>query len=209
MQQILPLVALVLTLGALALAGAAVWSLRRRRLVRTSVHVLLAALVFSWAVLAGLLGVGIQGYHALTREELAAVVFTKPLGPHRFQARFRFPDGQERTFELRGDELYVDARILKWKPVANVLGLHTAYRLDRVSGRYLDIADERAAVRTVHGLMEDSLVDLFDLRRRYAMLAPLVDAEYGSASYVPADRSQRFELRVSTSGLLIRRAESP
>jgi len=35
------------------------------------------------------------------------------------------------------------------------------------------------------------------------LFAPLLDAEYGSASFVPAGE-RRIEVRVSTSGLLIR-----
>jgi hypothetical protein len=38
------------------------------------------------------------------------------------------------------------------------------------------------------------------------MLAPLLDAEYGSASFVPANGGKTYEVRVSTTGLLIREA---
>ena len=47
-------------------------------------------------------------------------------------------------------------------------------------------------------------VDLFGLRQRHAFLAPLLDAEYGSATYVPVTRPAELELRVSTTGLLLR-----
>jgi len=47
-------------------------------------------------------------------------------------------------------------------------------------------------------------LDMFSLRSEYALLAPLLDVEYGSASFVPVDRSSEWELRVSTSGLLFR-----
>ena len=49
-------------------------------------------------------------------------------------------------------------------------------------------------------------MDLFGLRRRYAFLAPLLDAEYGSATFMPATRPIELELRVSTTGLLMREA---
>jgi hypothetical protein len=39
------------------------------------------------------------------------------------------------------------------------------------------------------------------------VLLPVVDAEYGSASFVPAEGT--YELRVSTSGLLFRLVEEP
>ena len=77
---------------------------------------------------------------------------------------------------LRGDELYVDARILKWTPLANVLGLHTGFELDRVSGRYVDLDDEQELPRTVFSLVPERPVDLFSLRRRFPQLARVVDA---------------------------------
>jgi hypothetical protein len=98
----------------------------------------------------------------------------------------------------------VDARILKWHALANTLGLHTAYELDRVGGRYREIDKERATSRTLYALAQQKPVDLFDLRRRYAFLAPFFDAEYGSAAFVPVSEPAELELRVSTTGLLIR-----
>ena len=84
-----------------------------------------------------------EGYRALTHEEIAAVVKTEPTGEKEFTAHFRFPDGHEASYRLAGDALYVDAHILKWKPVFNLLGLHTVYELDLVAGRYIDLKEER------------------------------------------------------------------
>jgi hypothetical protein len=168
---------------------------------------LLATLVC--VALAGVLtavALGMQGYRALTREEVVAVVETESTGPHTFQARFFFPDGGERSFALAGDEFYVDARILKWKSIANVLGLHTAYELDRVAGRYVELGAELKGPRTVYSLAGNRYVDLFALRRTHALLAPVVDAEYGSATYAPAANGARFEVRISPTGLMVRPA---
>ena len=108
----------------------------------------------------------------------------QPTGPQKFSATVRYPDLREVKFELAGDEVYVDAQILKWKPIANMVGLHTAYELDRIAGRYRSIEHERSAPRTIFPLSRDKPLDLFDLRQRYTFLAPLLDAEYGSATYV-------------------------
>jgi hypothetical protein len=50
-------------------------------------------------------------------------------------------------------------------------------------------------------------VDLYALRQRHAFLAPVFDAEYGSATFVPVTRPAELELRVSTTGLLMREAK--
>jgi hypothetical protein len=158
------------------------------------------------ALLAGTVFLGIQGYHALTREELAARISVSPVAPQRFAATLRFADGKVARFDLAGDEIYVDARILKWKPMANVVGLHTAYELDRIAGRYRSVDDERQKPRTVHDLGRTRSVDLFEIRRRFDFLGEVFDAEYGSGSFVPVNRPAELELRVSTTGLLIREA---
>ncbi|MBN1471070.1 MAG: hypothetical protein JW925_04760, partial [Syntrophaceae bacterium] len=106
---------------------------------------------------------------------------------------------------LAGDQLYVDAHILKWKPVANIFGLHTSYELDRVAGRYASLKDETTKVHTVYSLSKYRPVDLFDLRRRFAILNPLLDAEYGSATFINTTSTEEFRVMVSTTGLLIRK----
>ncbi len=203
-------------LAAIALGGlgailvvAGVVALMRARPLRFALRTLAGLLLLSLGALAGTVAIGTQGYRALTREDLAARLTVRPAGPQRFVATVRFPDGREATFDLAGDEIYVDAHILKWKPLANVLGLHTAYELDRVAGRYQSIEQERSALRTVHSLAQDKPLDLFRLRQRYAFLGTLLDAEYGSATFVSVTRPAELELRVSTSGLLLRDTSAP
>jgi hypothetical protein len=188
--------------GIFVIAG--LTALVRLRPLRFTVRTLLGLLLLSLGALAGAIGVGMKGYRALTREEVAVRIRVRPSAAQRFAATFLMPDGSETTYDLAGDEVYVDAHILKWKPMANVLGLHTAYELDRVTGRYRDIVQERAGDRTVYSLAQEKPLDLFGLRRRYTFMAPLLDAEYGSGTFVPVTRPAEFEVRVSTTGLLIR-----
>jgi hypothetical protein len=171
----------------------------------------LRPLRFFWRTVVGLvmlsgaaIAIGLEGYQALTREEVAARLTVRPLGPQRFETTVRLPDGRESVYQLAGDEVYIDAHILKWHPYANLLGLHTVYELDRVGGRYHGIDQERSAERTVHTLAQEKPIDLFALRRRHAFLGPLVDAQYGSATFVPVNGPAEFEVSVSTTGLLMR-----
>jgi len=192
-----------------ALAGLIVVLLGFVRLFQRRPFGFVIRLLFgSTLALSGLLAValvlGVHGYQALTQEVVAARITVTPRGEQRFDAHIRFAGGREARYALAGDEIYVDAHILKWTPAANLLGLHTAYELDRIAGRYRRIEDERSALRTVHALGAERPVDLFELRRRHAWLAPLFDAGYGSATFVPADHPAELEVRVSTTGLLIR-----
>ena len=191
------LVSLVFFIAALA-------ALRKKNLFSSVFRLLFALLALSSAGLFGMIVMATEGYRALTHEDVAAVVKTEPVGAKSFTAHFRFPDGREASYTLAGDALYVDAYILKWKPIVNILGLHTAYELDRVAGRYMDLKEERESIRTVFLLSRDKPLNMFTLRQRYSLLGPLLDAEYGSASFINSGKLAHFEIRVSTSGLLIR-----
>lgn len=201
----LPLIAAIVSgLLALGFAVAGFRALRRRKLATSAVEGLVAVLLLASAALLATITIATRGYSALTREELAATVEVRPTGPRRFEAVVMRLDGRRDTFQLAGDQLYVDAHILKWKPVANLLGLHTGYELDRIGGRYDDIASELVRDRTVHSLKRDKPVDMFELARNVKLFEPLLDAEYGSGTFQRAGRPAVYEIYVSTTGLLIR-----
>ena len=205
-----PFVLAAALLGALGgiFVFAGLVALMRWKPLRFTLRTLTGLLLLSLGGFAGAVGVGMSGYRSLTREDVAARIIVRPVGPQRFAATFLISDRPEMTYELAGDAIYIDAHILKWSPMVNVLGLHTAYELDRVAGRYDDISQERSGDRTVYSLVQERPVDLFGLRRRYTFLAPLLDAEYGSGTFVPVTRRAEFEVRVSTTGLLIREVKT-
>jgi len=181
--------------------------IRKWKLFASTTNFVTTLLMFSLSALFGTISIAIQGYQALTREEVAAIVSVEPTGKQQFHARFSMPDGSEKFFSLAGDQLYVDAHILKWKPLANIFGLHTAYELDRVAGRYANLNDETTKVRTVYSLSKEKPLNMFDLRQRFGMLHPLLDVEYGSATFIHANIPEKFRLMVSTTGLLIRKID--
>ena len=194
-------------LGVITLVGGLLALLRLRPL-RFISRSLVAALLLCAGALCLAVSFGMEGYRALIDEQPAGRIVVRKTGPQRFDARFVFPDGREATYAIAGDELQVDAHILKWKPIANLVGLRTAYELDRIGGRYRALDQERATPRSVHALAPSRPIDLFDLRQRYVFLAPLLDAEYGSASYVPVDGDVELQVRVAPSGLVLRPAEA-
>src|SRR5262249_14187259 len=114
-------------------------ALIRLRPLRFAVRTLIGLVLLTLGGVAGVVTIGPMGYRALTHEEVAARVVVEPVALQRFTATFFIPDRPQMKFDLAGDGLYVDAHILKWKSAANLVGLHTAYELDRVAGRYDDV----------------------------------------------------------------------
>ena len=200
------LAAAVAALLSLILCIAAFQALFRGRFLLFSLRAAVGGAMLAGAIAVWGIAVGIHGYRALAQEEVAARIAITPLAPQRFEAAVTLADGRTQRYELAGDEVYVDAHILKWRPEASLVGLRTVYELDRITGRYREIDQERSQPRSVHALGEAKPFDLFDLRRRFDFLAPLVDAQYGSATFYPAGRAGEIEVRVSHTGLLVRQA---
>jgi hypothetical protein len=180
-------------------------ALRKRKLIKGIINLLLSLLMLITAILFGVINIATIGYKALTMEEEAAVVELRSISSQVFVAKFIYPDNRTSEFILKGDELYVDAHILKWKPVVNFLGLHTTYELNRVAGRYVDITEETSKERTVYSLSRNMFINMFSLREKFEFLSPLLDAEYGSATFVNVKKNSKIRILVSTSGLLIRK----
>src|SRR5215469_9663194 len=84
----------------------------------------------------------LRTYLRLTYEQPVATLSFAALGPQAFRVTLTDADGVIHTTELRGDDWQLDARVLKWKGLATVLGLDPLYRLERLEGRYRNTAQE-------------------------------------------------------------------
>jgi hypothetical protein len=196
-------VALCALVGAL-LAANALRHARRRRAVRSGVHSLLAVIFLLAAAAVWMIGASLRTYERLSHEQRAAEILLTRLGDRFFRATVTYPDHSAQTFDLRGDEWQVDARVIKWQGLATLAGFDTAYRLERLSGRYADIASERSGPRSVYDLHAEARLDAWSLARRYKRYLPWVDALYGSAAFLPMADGALYEISVSQTGLLAR-----
>ncbi|HEX6321930.1 MAG TPA: hypothetical protein VFZ84_23915 [Burkholderiales bacterium] len=197
-------VALLGVLLAIPFLLASLRRLRRLRLVAGTLYLLSGAIVLLLVSIAGLVAANLFTYARLTHEQEAARITSRQLGQRHYAVSLQAKDAPPRHFEVRGDEWQIDARVLKWRAMGNLLGLDTLYRLERLSGRYGDGASERAAPRTVHDLAEEPGLDLWALTRRYQRYVPLADALYGSAAFVPMAEGAEYVVTVSSSGLVVR-----
>jgi hypothetical protein len=202
--------ALIAGIGVLGLALAvplelaAIRRLRHLQLARGTLFFLSGAFVLLLAAGVALVAVNLYTYARLTHEQEAARVSMRQLGERHYAVSLQAKSAATRHFELRGDQWQIDARVVKWRTVGNLLGFDTVYRLERLSGRYGDITRERNAPRTVHSLAEEPGVDFWTVLRRYHAYVPLADALYGSAAYVPMAEGAEYAVSVSTSGLVVR-----
>jgi hypothetical protein len=189
---------------ALLLALAAVRRMRDWQFRKGSVYLVGAALAAVLGVIGGMLAASLHTYSRLTHEEEAARVVLREIGPQRYELLLVRTGQPSRRFELRGDEWQIDARVMKWGPMGNLVGLDTVYRFERLAGRFANHDQEAKGPRTVHALAQDGALDFWQLVKQYHRYLPLADAMYGSAAYVPMADGAQYVVAVSTTGLLIR-----
>ncbi|SHG06198.1 hypothetical protein SAMN04487965_3228 [Microbulbifer donghaiensis] len=157
------------------------------------------------ALLIVLVAADVYSYRNLAEEHSVGTVSFKRLGDQYFEAKFSDADGLAQSFELHGDQWQLDARMLKWKGPLARWGIQPAYRLDRLSGRYLTLQDERSKERSVHQLIGSNYgVDVWQSLRGFDKKLSFVDAVYGSATFLPMEDGAVYEVRISHTGLLAR-----
>src|SRR5690606_22564180 len=106
---------------------------------------------------------------------------------------------------VAGDQWQLDARVIRWSVPALLAGLPPLYRLERLSGRYVNLDQEREAERTVHALDARAFPDLWTLKRPHPGWLPFVDADYGSAAYLPLLDGARYTITLNARGGLVAR----
>lgn len=207
--MMLEIITIIIALLGILLFLLAIKRLWRRKLITGSLQGLLGLLLLSFAILSGAVALNLYTYQQLTHEESIAELQLTKLGPQLFRAFITFPDNSTQTYDLRGDQWQLDARILKWSGVATLAGMKTHYRLERLAGRYSDIKHERTAPRTVYHIpTSHPLVtwspDIWSFIKGHQDWFPWVDAIYGSATYLPMTHRASYTINVSTTGLVPR-----
>lgn len=163
-----------------------------------------AVFLLAAAIAAGL-ALAIRSYRLLSAEAPVATLAARQLGPQQFSVRIDLPDGTHQSAELRGDEWQLDAHVIKWTPRAVALGAQPLFRVDRLSGRYRDTAQAQATLPSAIALDADSVVDLWQLKQHFPRWLPWIDADYGSAAFLPLVDGGSYSVTISPLGGLIAR----
>jgi len=157
----------------------------------------------------GLVALNTQTFARLSHENDVATVSVKALdAAHGFYrvtiARLDGP-AQTLTCDLQGDEWQLGARVQKWEPWANVLGLDTTYTLDQVGNKYFSA--ERASGKPITACDLNGPPPLVDQYVPRSWLIWLVGQSYteqrrfGSAVYMPMVDGAVYKVVMTQSGL--------
>lgn len=191
----------LLSLTAIALFAWAVLMILRRGWF-------LAWLKGMWVVLLIVGGISISftlldfvSYKNLNSEQPIATISLYEKSDQLFDVTLIDEEGIEMRFDVAGDQWQLDARILSWQgPIAS-LGAKPVYRLDRLSGRYTSLEQARNSLPSVYGLYESDYIDSWQVFR---YVSGWLDADYGSAVYMPMADGAVYSVYLTAKGILVR-----
>jgi hypothetical protein len=148
-------------------------------------------------------------YQRLTAERDVAILSVARVSEQNYQVTLQQPSlGSTRnsnSFLIKGDEWQLEARILKWKGWANLIGLDSYYQLDRIRGRYRSIEQEGNQPPTIYALPNESRgINLWQLKKIMKSAIPFLDAYYGQAVFLPLKDGAEFIISINQWGLLAR-----
>jgi len=205
----LPIVLFVVSVVALLLAfvqlRACFRHARMRRPLALVLRILWLLAFALLAVLAGTAGFVLRGYRLLIHETSVALIGTRQTGPQEFAVSVEFPDGRSADGVLHGDQWQLDARVIKWKPVAVMMHAPPLFRIDRLSGRYREAGEAQTHPPSLIDFRGESPFDLWQIKQRFPRQLPWVDADYGSSAYMPMADGVRFAVSLSPLGGLVAR----
>ncbi len=205
MWVLLPLLAGFLAL-VLVLRG--LWHFGSGRFRHGSLHMATGIPLAALGAVIGLLVLNTQTFARLSYERPVVEVDVAALDQTatRYRVTVHRLDGTaiDTDCEMKGDEL-LSARLQKWKPWANVIGLDVTYALDQIANKYSDglrgngqsimACDLKGAAPEVNDLVPNRFL-------RWLMAQSYVEQRrFGSAVFMPLVDGAMYRVTMTQSGL--------
>lgn len=109
----------------------------------------------------------------------------------------------QRSVNLEGDLWQLDARLLQWKGLADLIGLEPGYRLEKLNSRFLAIEQQSQARYTQVELTQSLYgVDLWRWLRLGQHDLFMFDAQARRVTYLPMADGAVFNISLTPTGLL-------
>jgi hypothetical protein len=143
----------------------------------------------------------ILSYQNLMEEVPIATVSVFEKSPQHYDLTLATTDGVEQRFEVYGDQWQLDARLLTWVGPIAALGKKPLYRLDRISGRYISLEQALNARQSIYQLDKSLYIDVWEVLDSIPFW---IDANYGSAVYMPMENGAVYSVHLTAKGMNVR-----
>ena len=184
--------------------------IKHRKIIGSTLYGLQGIVVFLFLMIILLIFSNLNTYQRLTHENEIVEVLIRKLARQKYQLVLIYPqragqNDESEYYSLYGDEWQLDARVIKWKGWANVIGLDSYYQLDRLSGRYANIEQANTSPPSAHQLTgQQKGINIWKLKNLMKSKLPFLDAYYGQSIFVPMRDGAKFSVSLSQAGLVVR-----
>ncbi len=187
--------------------------IRKGRFLKAGLYAVPACLVFLSFALLLLVISNLTTYQRLTSERDILLISIDKVSAQNYQVKLNYIESGDNqnpeTVYLQGDEWRLEAKILKWKGWANLLGMDSYFQLERISGRYRNI--EQATSKPVSAFQLTNRqrgINLWELKRLMKANLPFLDAYFGQAVFLPLRDEAIFAISINQTGLVARPANN-
>lgn len=168
-----------------------------------------------------LAGLNLQTYKRLTYERpVARVSFAAVTGDaDRFKVKVSLEEGGEVTCfvpgggqdncQLSGDEFSMGARVITFKPMANILGYDSVYRLEYIEGREsrrYNTSTVTEATSNGRALSENPGLDVHALAKEQGSKVGVKGTQFGSAVYAPMEDGLSYDIILTQQAMTLKPA---
>ena len=163
-------------------------------------------------------GLNLQTYKRLTYERpVAKITFTSTGAQDSYRANVQLAegdkvtcfvsDGSEEDCVLRGDEFAVGAQVITFKPMAQILGYDSVYRLEYLEGRNTkryNTATVSEATTNGLALSANPGLDVYSLAKEEGPKFGMHGTQFGSAVYAPMGDGLSYDVIMTQSALTLK-----
>ncbi|MEO0465555.1 MAG: hypothetical protein AAF216_03355 [Pseudomonadota bacterium] len=151
-------------------------------------------------------GLNLQTYMRIAKEtEVTRISFESTELPDTYLATLTFPGGEKQVHELTGDEWEIRARVIRFQPLANMLGYDSVYRLDRLTGGFEEADGETTVI--VRRLNANPGLDVHAMAKAEGARFGMNTESYGSAVYNPMADGLTYDVKMTQGGLVLESAD--
>lgn len=143
----------------------------------------------------------LKTYQVLTREDLVAKIYVREIAKDTMMVTLEYTEkpSEKSFYVIIGENWEIQGVVVKWKTYLEFLGIHTAYKITRLKGRYSSIENVSP---TSYQLAEEDFLTRFIMK--YGQKIFFVDAVFGQGIFQYPD-NKPFYLYVTEDGFILRK----
>lgn len=190
------IVAVLLFILAVAAVAFSIKLLGNKKWIAGFVRGCIGVFLLVAAGIAGLAGKDVYSYKSASSDTnvIVTVSFRKKEA-NNYIAEMQEPSGAFNSREVEGQQWQLTARMFAWPPLMAYVGLRSGYRLETISGRFIELQlDKLVAQKAPEVLNSSSLFDTWSFLNNHPAVLPFVSAHLATLGFIPIADGAIYEV---------------